>query len=160
MLLRRVNKMKSLIIYYSYYNSNTEKIAKIFADSIDAELFNLKESKNININIDNYDLIGFGSGVYNENLSPILFKAVEGLSLEGKKVFVFSTSCVGFKLYNKKMIKILTSKGAICKGSFACKGSFVYSDNKIFELLSKRSVGHPNEDDIINAKNFIENIVN
>ncbi len=150
--------MKSLIIYYSNYNSNTEKIAKIFADSIDAELVNLKES--ININIDNYDLIGFGSGVYNENLSPILFREVEGLKLEGKKVFVFSTSCVGFKLYNKKLIKILTSKGAICKGSFACKGSFVYSDNKIFELLSKRSVGHPNEDDIINAKKFIEKIVN
>ncbi len=150
--------MKSLIIYYSNYNSNTEKIAKIFADSIDAELVNLKES--ININIDNYDLIGFGSGVYNENLSPILFREVEGLKLEGKKVFVFSTSCVGFKLYNKKLIKILTSKGVICKGSFACKGSFVYSDNKIFELLSKRSVGHPNEDDIINAKKFIEKIVN
>lgn len=149
--------MKSLIIYYSYYNKNTEKIAKILADKTNAEIINLKET-NIAVDLDSYDLIGFGSGVYNESLSPILYKAVEGLKVEGKKVFVFSTSCVGFKLFNKKLIKMLTSKGAICIGSFACKGSFEYKDNKIFEILSKRSAGHPNEDDINNAINFIEGI--
>ena len=70
--------MKSLIIYYSYYNKNTEKIAKILADKTNAEIINLKET-NIAVDLDSYDLIGFGSGVYNESLSPILYKAVEGL---------------------------------------------------------------------------------
>ena len=67
--------MKSLIIYYSYYNKNTEKIAKILADKTNAEIINLKET-NIAVDLDSYDLIGFG--VYNESLSPILYKAVEG----------------------------------------------------------------------------------
>ena len=43
MLLRKVSKMKSLIIYYSYYNKNTEKIAKILADKTNAEIINLKD---------------------------------------------------------------------------------------------------------------------
>lgn len=148
--------MKSLIIYYSKYNNNTEKIAKAFADNINSDLINLNNS--YDIDIANYDLIGFGSGVYNEDLSPTLYNLVEKLNLKDKKVFVFSTSCVGFKLYNKKLIKILLAKGAICKDSFACKGSFIYKDNKIFEFLSKRSLGHPNGNDIGKAINFIKNI--
>ena len=150
--------MKSLIIYYSKYNNNTEKIAMIFADKINADLVNLNNSDSINIDIENYNLIGFGSGVYNENLSPILFNTVEKLNLKGKNVFVFSTSCVGFKLYNKKLIKILKSKGAICNGSFACKGNFIYKNNKIFEFMSKRSEGHPNEQDFEKAIDFIKGI--
>lgn len=158
MLLGQGNKMKSLIIYYSNYNKNTEKIAKVFAEKISADLLNINESKVINIDIESYDMIGFGSGVYDESLSKVLFQEVEKLSLKGKKVFVFSTSCVGLKLYNKKLIKMLSSKGAICIGSFACKGSFVYNDNKIFEFFSRRSLGHPNKNDIIKAEQFIENM--
>lgn len=150
--------MKSLIIYYSKYNNNTEKIAKVFADKINADLINLNNADDNSLDIESYDLIGFGSGVYNEDLSPTLYNLVEKLNLKGKNVFVFSTSCVGFKMYNKKLVKLLASKGAICKGSFACKGSFIFSDNKIFEFLSKRSIGHPNEEDINKAINFIETV--
>ena len=153
--------MKSLIIYYSKYKSNTEKIAKAFADKINADLINLNNPDRVNFDFDigNYSLIGFGSGVYNESLSPTLFNLVENLDLKGKNVFAFSTSCVGLKLYNKKLIKILASKGAICKGSFASKGGFTFKGNKIFEILSKRSEGHPNDEDIIKAIAFIKTVI-
>lgn len=151
--------MKLLIIYYSKYNSNTEKVAKVFADKTKADLINLNDSNDINIDIEKYDIIGFGSGVYNEDISPSIYNLVEELNLYGKNVFVFSTSCVGFKFYNKKLIKKLASKGAVCKGSFACKGSFVYKDNKIFEFFSKRSIGHPNDEDINKAIAFIETVI-
>lgn len=150
--------MKSLIIYYSKYNNNTEKIAKIFADKTNADLIKINDSEPINISTENYSLIGFGSGVYNESLSPKLFNIVEKLNLKGKNVFVFSTSSIGFKFYNKKIINILKSKGAICKGSFACKGNFDYKGKKIFELISKGSQGHPNDEDYNKASNFIENL--
>lgn len=62
--------MKSLIIYCSDYKKNTEKIAKVFAEKIDSDLMNIK---NLNeIDIEKYDLIGFGSGIYMESLSPKL----------------------------------------------------------------------------------------
>ncbi|ERI94661.1 flavodoxin family protein [Clostridiales bacterium oral taxon 876 str. F0540] len=152
--------MKALIVYCSTYKNNTEKIAKVFAEKIDADLINLKNSKEINI--DGYDLIGFGSGVYRESMSPQLFNFVEKMKLENKKVFVFSTSGVGLTFYNNKLIKLLKSKGAVCRGSFACKESFVskeFSNNKMFEFMSKFAEGHPNNKDFSKAAKFITKTV-
>lgn len=151
--------MKALIVYYSIY-SNTEKIAKIFAKKINADLVNLKESNDVKV--DNYDLIGFGSGVYRESLSPKLISCAETLDLKGKNVFVFSTSGIGAKFYNGKMQKIFKAKGAVCKGSFSCKGYYNSTETKkniMFEFLRKLSMGHPNDKDISKAEKFIENVV-
>jgi len=153
--------MKSVIIYCSDYKKNTEKIAKIFADKLNAELINVRDVSDIDV--ENYDLIGFGSGVYRESLSPRLFRLVDSLNLKGKNVFVFSTSGVGMKFYNNKLIRILESKGAINRGSFACKGSFVareFTDKKIFDIIGRLSQGHPNDKDFKNAESFIERVVN
>ncbi len=153
--------MKSLIIYHSTYKNNTEKIAKVFANKINADLVCLKNSRAVRI--DNYDLIGFGSGVYKESMSQQLYTYVEELNLKGKDVFVFSTSGAGMGFYNKKLVNLLKSKGARNKGSFACKGSFVsrdFSDNRIFEIMSKFAVGHPNDKDLCKAEKFIEKVVN
>ena len=79
--------METLIIYCSDYKKNTEKIAQIFADTINCDLVNISDIDDISI--DKYKLIGFGSGVYKESLSPKLFKLANELNLEGKKVFVF-----------------------------------------------------------------------
>lgn len=153
--------MKTLIVYCSDYKNNTEKIANIFKDKINADLINIKDV--INVNLENYDLIGVGSGVYMENLSEKLFKLIEKLNLSGKNFFVFSTSGVGMKFYNNKLIKALTSKGAINKGSFACKGSFIakeFSNNKVFDIMAKFAEGHPNDKDFKKAEKFISKIVN
>lgn len=153
--------MKSLIIYYSGHKHNTEKIARVFANEIDSELINIKDVNDIDIK--NYDLIGFGSGVYRESMSPKLFSLVEKLNLRDKNVFVFSTNGVGMKFYNKKLIRLLESKGAINKGSFVCKGSFdaqEFTDKKIFAILGRLSQGHPNDNDIKKAKKFIERVYN
>jgi len=152
--------MKSLIIYCSVYRKNTEKIARLFAEKLDCELIDVKSVDNISIN--DYDLIGFGSGVYKENLSPVLFRLVENLNLKDKNVFVFSTSGIGMKFYNNKLIRLLESKGAINKGSFACKGSFnavEFTNKKIFNIVGKLSQGHPNSKDFKNAEKFIESII-
>jgi len=152
--------MKILIIYCSEYRNNTEKIARVFAEKVDSDLINIRDADDIDI--EKYDLIGFGSGVYRESLSPKVFKLVEKLNLEGKKTFVFSTSGVGKKFYNSRLIKLLESKGAKNVGSFACKGSFTaseFSDKKIFNIMGKLSQGHPNEKDFIEAEKFIEGIV-
>lgn len=153
--------MKSIIIYCSDYKNNTEKIARIFAEKIESELINIRNVGDIDI--ENYDLIGFGSGIYRESLSPKLFTLVDKLNLRGKNVFVFSTSGVGAKFYNNKLIKLLTSKGATANGSFACKGSFIaqeFTQNKLFDFIGRLSQGHPNNKDFKEAERFIERIAN
>lgn len=152
--------MKSLIIYYSTYKNHTEKIAEIFAKKINADVINIKETKDVLI--DHYDLIGFGSGVYQESLAPQLFRCVENMNLASKDVFVFSTSGIGMAYYNKRLKKLLEMKGAKCRGSFACKGSFVsrdFSDVKIFEVMSKFAQGHPNDKDTSKAEKFIKKVI-
>lgn len=153
--------MKTLIVYCSDYKKNTEKIAKVFSEKIGSVLININDIKD-EININNYDLIGFGSGVYKESMSPKMYRLVENLNLKGKNVFVFSTNGVGLKYYNNSLIRLLNAKGAINKGSFACKGSFVaqdFSDNKIFDFIGKLSKGHPNEKDYKMAKKFIDKVI-
>lgn len=152
--------MKSLIIYCSGYKNNTEKIARVFAEKADCELINIKDVGEIDA--EDYNLIGFGSGVYGESLSPKLFKLVDKLNLRGKNVFVFSTSGAGMKFYNNRLIKLLESKGAINNGSFSCKGSFAareFTSINIFGVLERISQGHPNDRDIEAAERFIMKVL-
>lgn len=151
--------MKALIIYQSNYKHNTEKIAEVFANKIECTLMNINDFHDENIK--DYDVIGFGSGVYKESLSPKIYELVENLDLKGKNVFVFSTSGCGMKFYNKKLIKKLEEKHAIVKGSFACKGYFKaseFSNNKIFDIMGKLAEGHPNSKDLKKAESFIVNL--
>lgn len=152
--------MKSLVIYYSTYKNHTEKIAERFAEKMNADIINLKMTKDIII--EKYDLIGFGSGVYMESMTPQIFSCVERLNLKNKGAFVFSTSGAGMRYYNNKLIKLIKTKGASCKGSFACKGSFVssdFSDNKIFDFMSRFAIGHPNDKDFRKADEFIKKVI-
>lgn len=155
--------MKYLIIYYSNHNNNTEKLAEVFAKTIPCELIKINKENMLPIDLGDYDLIGFGSGVYQENLSEKMFKLVDGLDLKGKNVFVFSTSGVGMKFYNKALINKLETKGAIIRGSFACKGAYRsedFTDIKVFHLMSKLADGHPNDKDLLMAGRFIIDLVN
>lgn len=83
--------MKTAIIYKSIHHGNTEKIAEVMANTLEAELFDLKDAnKDI---IKEYDLIGFGSGIYFLKPHKKLRSLIEGLDIvENKKAFVFSTS--------------------------------------------------------------------
>ena len=65
--------MKVLIIYISIHHGNTEKVVKEMAQVLDAKLLKLGE---VNVhNLSEYDLIGFGSGIYfgkhHENLGNV-----------------------------------------------------------------------------------------
>lgn len=154
--------MRTLILYYSGYKLNTEKIARVFRKTIKADIINIKDKKNkIDFNINNYDLIGFGSGVYKEDLARHIYRLLDSLDLKGKKVFVFSTSGVGSSTYNNKLIKTLKSKGAIVKGKFSCRGVFItkeFSKIKIFRYIEWYAKGHPNKKDFKNAEKFIKKI--
>ena len=50
--------MKSLLVLYSYHHQNTEKVAKVFAKVLDAEIKMPQEIKPEELQ--EYDIIGFG----------------------------------------------------------------------------------------------------
>lgn len=146
--------MKTLIIYESIHHGNTEKVAKVIADVLEAKLVKPEE---LDINtVAEYDLIGFGSGIYVGKHHKDLLNTVDKLSSQkDKKAFIFSTSGAGggkgTDKNHKALKKKLTEKGFTIMGEFSCKGFDTVGPLKLIGGVNK---GRPNEDDLSKAANF------
>jgi len=83
--------MKSLLVLFSYHHKNTEKITKVFAKVLDAQI---KTPQQISPEeLQEYTLIGFGSGIYDTKHHKVLLDFADKLPLvTNKKAFIFSTS--------------------------------------------------------------------
>ena len=108
------------------------------------------------LNLARYGIIGFGSGIACGRHYDTLLKAVGQLNLDGKNVFVFSTSGTGNILYNTTLIDLLKNSGASVVGNFACRGCDMSGPFKSMGGISK---GHPDQDDLATAKNFMLRMV-
>lgn len=146
--------MKKLIVYESIHHGNTEKIGKAMAEHLNADLI---KTNDVNVNtLKDYDLIGFGSGIYNGKLHKNVLDLIDKLpTLSNKKTFVFSTSGQGKAKYNNTIEQKLKEKGFEVVGSFACKG---YDTFGPFKLIGGIAKGRPNENDIQKAKEFAEKL--
>ena len=146
--------MKNLIVYESIHHGNTEKIGKAMAEYLNADLI---KTNDINVNtLKDYDLIGFGSGIYNGKLHKNVLDLIEkSPTLSNKKAFVFSTSGQGKAKYNNTIKQKLKEKGFEVVGSFACKGYDTFGPLKLIGGIAK---GRPNENDIQKAKEFAEKL--
>ena len=143
-----------LIVYFSYHHGNTEKIANSMAEVSNAEVCTIDKVKTVNV--EEYEIIGFGAGIaYGKHYDKLL-KTVGQLNLQGKNVFVFSTSGMNKVKFNSALIKLLKNAGACVIGNFTCKGYHTYGP---FKLIGGIAKGHPDNDDITAAKQFIQNIV-
>ncbi len=152
--------MKTLIIYASIHHGNTKKIAQIIGSVLEAEVLSFSEVNQKNI--EEADLIGFGSGIYFTKFHKGLINLVENLpEMEGKKAFLFSTS--GMKannIFNRshdKFRKILAKKKFEIVGDYTCPGYDTYSVLKYIGGINKN---RPNEKDLEKAREFAESIKN
>lgn len=108
------------------------------------------------VNLQEYEMIGFGAGIAYGKHYDRLLQAVGRLNLQGKRVFVFSTSGMSNIKYNVSLINLLKDLGATVVGDFTCKGFDTYGPIKLIGGLSK---GHPDNNDIAAAKQFILKIL-
>ena len=135
--------MKILIIVKS--KGNTMQIAEAMADVSPATITSLEDVKNYNL--EEYDIVGLGSGVFLGKHYKDLIKFAG--TVNNKYCFVFSTS--GYNDLNKvnnSLIKLLVDSGKTVLGSFACRGVFL-GKNK----------GHPDTEDFDNAQKFIYEVI-
>jgi len=145
--------MKTLIIYSSFHHGNTEKIAKVLADELNAKMVKTEDQETNNW--DEYELIGFGSGIYNGKHHKSIIQLVEKLpAVKGKKAFVFSTSGI-LRNYNKSLKETLTAKGFQVVGDFACKALDTFGFLKLIGGLNK---SRPNEEDYKKAREFAQGL--
>ncbi len=152
--------MKALIIYISVHHGNTEKIAKVMANILDATLLQVKQADADML--EQYDLIGFGSGIYFGKHHESLLDFVDKLPvLTNKKAFIFSTS--GLRKipfvhnFDKPLRKKLQRKGLDIIGEFSCRGLDTYRATKLVGGVNK---GRPNADDLRQAEDFASGLKN
>ena len=147
---------KTLIICFSYHHKNTAKIALVFAGVLNAEI---KSPSEVNPNdISQYDLVGFGSGIYfRKNHKSLLALADKLPQVTDKKAFIFSTS--GQKgntsKFHEQLREKLQSKGFTVVNEFNCAGFDTFGPFKIVGGINK---GRPNEDDVKQAEAFAQSL--
>jgi flavodoxin len=150
--------MKSLLILFSYHHKNTEKVAKVFAQVLDAQI---KTPEQINHEeLQDYDLIGFGSGIYGAQHHKSLLDLADKLpQVNNRNAFIFSTSAI---INEAKVAKDhsllrekLQSKGYMIVDEFACKG---FNTNSFLKYFGGMNKGRPNAKDLKDAEEFAQNL--
>lgn len=150
--------MKSLLILYSYHHNNTQKIANVFTQVLKAQI---KTPKQIKLQeLQNYDLLGFGSGIYGAKHHKSLLNLAHKLpQATNKKAFIFSTSALTGKdkiADDHSLLKEkLQSKGYIIIDEFQCKG---FNTNSFLKFFGGMNKGKPNTEDLKNAEEFVLNL--
>ena len=150
--------MKSIQVLFSYHHKNTEKIAKVFAQVLDAEI---KTPRQIDPeDLQAYDLVGFGSGIYGEKHHRTLLDLADRLpQVTNKKAFIFSTSAImgDDKVANdhSTLREKLQSKGYMIIDEFACRG---FNTNSFLKYVGGMNKGRPNAEDLRHAEEFAQNL--
>jgi flavodoxin len=149
--------MKRLIVYVSIHHNNTEKIARIFANTLGADM---KNPEQIDTNsLLEYDLIGFGSGIYFFKHHKSLIEFANRLPpLKNKKAFIFSTSGISkikVLIRHGPLKTILQSKGFDVIGEFNCAG---FDTVGLLRLIGGIKKDRPNDNDFKQAEAFAKNL--
>jgi flavodoxin len=152
--------MKTLIVYISVHHGNTEKVAKVMANILDADLLQVGQA-DASI-LEQYDLIGFGSGIYFGKSHMNLLDFVETLpTLRNKKAFIFSTS--GLRKipfihdFDTPLKQRLQQKGFDIIGEFSCRG---YDTSRAAMIIGGVNKGRPDAKDLKQAEDFAKNLKN
>jgi len=150
--------MKSLLVLYSYHHNNTEKIANVFAKVLDAQIKTPQQTNPEELQ--EYSLIGFGSGIYGEKHHKLLLDLADKLpQVISKKAFIFSTSALTGEDKATKdhstLREKLQAKGYIIVDEFQCKG---FNTNSFMRYFGGMNKGRPNAEDLKHAEEFAQNL--
>jgi flavodoxin len=138
----------------SYHHMNTEKIARVFEQVLDAEIRTPRQVTPEELQ--GYDLIGFGSGIYSgRHHQDILDLADKLPPAPGTKAFIFSTSAIlGKEKVAKDHARLrekLQSRGYVILDEFSCKG---FNTNSVLKFFGGMNKGRPNAEDLTHAEEF------
>jgi flavodoxin len=150
--------MKSLVVVFSYHHMNTEKIAKVFAKVLDAEIKTPQQTGPEELH--EYGLIGFGAGIDSgKHYKPVLDLADKLPQVTNKTAFIFSTAALTGEEKAAKdhstLREKLQTKGYVIVDEFQCKG---FNTNSFLRFFGGMNKGRPNDEDLERAKEFALNL--
>ncbi|MHA1614577.1 MAG: flavodoxin family protein, partial [Candidatus Thorarchaeota archaeon] len=136
----------------------TEKIANVFAKVLDAQI---QTPRQVSLEeVQGYDLVGFGSGIYGDEHHRTLLDLADKLpQVTDKKAFIFSTSAMMGRdkvaSDHSTLRSKLESKGYTIIDEFACKG---FNTNSFLKYMGGMNKGKPNAKDLKHAEEFAQKL--
>ncbi len=150
--------VRSLVVVCSYHHKNTEKVARAIAGVLGAEVRTPRQVRPEEVAA--YDLVGFGSGIYDATFHPSLLDLADRLPrVDTGRAFLFSTYgapaiAAGGKFVSKnhaRMREKLLAKGYTVSGEFACAG---WNTNVFLKYFGGLNKGRPDAGDLERAEEF------
>jgi flavodoxin len=154
--------MRSLLVVFSYHHKSTEKIANAIAKILDAQIRTPQQIRHEELQ--EYDLVGFGSGIYDGKHHQLLLDLADQLpKTANRKAFLFSTCGVPVFGMTKELIaknhsplrEKLQSKGYLIVDEFGCAG---FNTNSFLTLFGGINKGRPNAEDLEHAEEFAQKL--
>lgn len=149
--------MRTLIVCVSVSHGNTRRIADAMAEEIDAIV--LEPEQVDGTHIATWDLVGFGSGIYDFHVHPRLRRFIEQLPpVAGAPAFCFATSGFGLIIerpWQLPLGRLLKEKGFRVIDSFCCRG---FDTSPAALLVGGINRGRPSVHDLKAARTFAASV--
>lgn len=145
--------MKTAICYYSRHHGNTLKVIEAMAQGEEIDLIDVTTRQTVRL--DDYDQIGFASGIYGFEFHKSVVAFAKQYLPEGKRVFFVYTYGGAKGTGAEAISKIAKENGCKLLGEFSCKG---YDTFGPFKLVGGIAKGHPDEADLAQARRFYQNL--
>ena len=142
----------------SKIENNTEKIAKVFARVLDAQIKTPQQVEPEQLQ--QYDLVGFGAGIDGGKHYKLILDLADKLPhIDNKIAFIFSTAgLTGEKKLAKDHSTLrekLEAKGYKIVDEFQCKG---FNTNSFLKFFGGMNRGRPNAKDLKKAEEFTQEL--
>jgi flavodoxin len=149
--------MDTLLVCASRSHGNTAKVAHAMAEVLGARVLDVSEFDPRRIG--EYDLVGFGSGIYGMSFDGELRRVVGSLPpARGTDAFIFATSGLGRineRPFRRPLAAMLEAAGYRVIDSFCCRGFDSWFPLRIVGGINK---GHPDQAELARARDFAERL--
>ena len=145
--------MKTAICYYSCHHGNTRKVLEAMALEGDVDLIDVRARRAVWL--EEYGCVGLASGIYGFEFHRAVTAFARQYLPEGKPVFFVCTYGALRGAGAKELEKLARERGCPVLGTFGCKG---YDTFGPFKLVGGIAKGHPDEQDLKNARGFFRDM--
>ena len=145
--------MKTAICYYSRHHGNTMQVLESMAQEQEIDLINV--TSRIAAHLEQYDCIGFASGIYYSKFHKTVLDFAEKNLPQGKDVFFLYTCGAAKKGYTASITAAVQKHGARILGEYGCRGFDTFGP---FRLVGGIAKGHPTPQEVGEALAFYRSL--
>lgn len=145
--------MRTAVCYHSRHHGNTLKVLEAMAGEGGMELIDV--TARLAVRLEEYDCIGFASGVYFGKIHDSVLAFARQHLPEGRPVFFVCTYGGGKGGSTRALSRLAKERNCPVLGEFSCKG---YDTFGPLRLVGGIAGGHPDERDLERARGFFRRL--